>query len=69
MLRVTPRVQRLIERDAPASEIRAAAELDGMRGMLKDGVQKALRGVTTVKELMNLVTVADSEAADLRVAA
>ncbi|MEK6703306.1 MAG: GspE/PulE family protein [Planctomycetota bacterium] len=69
MLRVTPRVQRLIEKDSPASEVKAAAELDGMRGMLKDGVEKALRGVTTVSELMNLVTVADAEIASLRCAA
>ncbi len=69
MLRVTSGLQKLFEADAPASEIRAAAEQDGMRAMLKDGVEKALRGITTVSELMNLVTVADSDASVLRVAA
>jgi type IV pilus assembly protein PilB len=54
MFRMTARVQRLIERDAPAAEIEGAAIADGMKPMWDDGLEKASRGLTTLTEVSKL---------------
>jgi type IV pilus assembly protein PilB len=54
MLRMTGRVRRLVEADAGAAEIRAAAGVEGMRSLWDDGVDKARRGMVPLAELMKL---------------
>ena len=61
MLRITPRVQKLIERDASRAEIEAAARLDGMRSLWEDGLLKAAKGLTTIDELAKLRAIVDDE--------
>lgn len=60
MLRVTADVRDLIDRDAPISEIEAAARRNGLRPMLEDGINKAMLGLTTVSELAKLHATIDS---------
>ena len=54
MLRMTPRIQKLIERDATGTEIEAAAVVEGMRLMWEDGLDKATRGLTSLSEAIKL---------------
>jgi type IV pilus assembly protein PilB len=54
MLRITPRIQKLIERDAPAAEIEAQAIAEGMRLMWNDGLEKASLGQTSLSEVVKL---------------
>lgn len=58
MLRITPRMQKLIEADASQSDIAAGAKLDGMQTMYEDGLEKVKRGITSVEELSALRTIA-----------
>jgi len=51
LLRVTPSVQRVVEREGGTNEIRDAALASGMRVMWQDGLVKARRGETTIEEL------------------
>ncbi len=54
LLRATPKVRALIEADAPAADLEAAAAAEGFRPMLDDGFDKARLGVTTLEELRRL---------------
>jgi len=54
LLRMTRRVQRLVEKDASTAELLGAAAHDGFRPMWRDGIAKAMRGVTSVDELHQL---------------
>ncbi len=71
MLRVSTTIQGLIERDASVGEIGAAARAGGMRSMWEDGLEKATRGLTSVRELMTLRSVLESagEPGELRLSA
>jgi len=51
VLRVTPRVQRLINDRASVEEIEKAAVSAGFHTMSTDGILKALRGITTISEI------------------
>jgi len=55
MLRLTARVQRVVERGAGESEIVQQAALDGMRPLADDGVEKLLNGQTTIAEVASLL--------------
>lgn len=54
MMRMTAEVQRGVERDAPISEIREAAVRGGYRPMIADALTKALRGMTTIDEVLKI---------------
>jgi len=54
LLRMTRRIQRLVEKDASSAELLSTASLDGFLPMWHDGLSKALRGVTSVDELRQL---------------
>jgi len=54
MMRMTAEVQRGVERDAPISEIREAAVRGGYRPMIADALSKALRGMTTIEEVLKI---------------
>ncbi len=71
LLRMTRRIQRLVEKDAPAAEILGAATIDGFVPLWRDGLSKALRGLTSLHELRQLRSTIDGEsvAESLRVAA
>ena len=61
MLRMTPGIQRLFEKDAPEFEIAAQAAREGMQRMLADGIEKALRGITTLAEVGKLRSAVECE--------
>lgn len=52
VMEVTEEVRQLIMRRANSDEIRQAAILHGMTTMLDDGLQKAVRGVTSIEEVL-----------------
>ena len=60
---VTPKLQEMITQRRPASELRPAAEREGMRPLRKYGFDKVAEGVTTIEEVMR-VTTADLNALD-----
>lgn len=51
LLVVEPDLRQLIQRRAPASELRAAALAAGMRTLRQDGLEKCLLGITDVAEV------------------
>ncbi|MBI2104741.1 MAG: type II/IV secretion system protein [Candidatus Omnitrophica bacterium] len=59
LLRITEPVRQLIITKASASLIRAAAVREGMRGLREDGVMKIREGLTTMSEVLRLVTEAE----------
>jgi type IV pilus assembly protein PilB len=44
---------------APAQELRRVAKASGMRNLLDDGVVKALKGLTTLEEVLSICHHAD----------
>ena len=56
VLQMSSRVEDLAVRKAPTSEIKKAAIADGMITMIQDGLLKALKGITTVDEVMRVTT-------------
>jgi type IV pilus assembly protein PilB len=53
MLRMTSKLREMTFNRAPAQEIRRASRAGGMRTLLEDGVAKALKGSTTLEEVMS----------------
>jgi len=51
LLIVEPDLRQLIQRRAPASELRAAAQRTGMRTLRQDGIEKCLTGATDLAEV------------------
>jgi type II secretory ATPase GspE/PulE/Tfp pilus assembly ATPase PilB-like protein len=58
MMPITPALRTLIHRGADQAEILAAARKEGMRTLRESGVQKVVRGMTTVAEVLR-VTMGD----------
>lgn len=56
ILNVSPGIRDLILKGAPADDIEAAAKKEGMLTMLEDGIYKAARGITTVEEVLRVVS-------------
>jgi type II secretory ATPase GspE/PulE/Tfp pilus assembly ATPase PilB-like protein len=56
VLQMSSRVEELAVKKAPTSEIKKAAIADGMITMIQDGLLKALKGITTVDEVMRVTT-------------
>jgi type IV pilus assembly protein PilB len=54
LLRMTSKMREMTFNRAPAQELRRVARATGMRSLLEDGVAKALRGVTTLEEVMSI---------------
>ncbi|MBI4471093.1 MAG: type II secretion system protein GspE, partial [Acidobacteria bacterium] len=52
---MTPTIQRAIMERADASVIRKIAHEHGMETMLEDGIQKAIKGITTLEEVARVV--------------
>ena len=53
---MSPQVEVLAVRKAPTSDIKKAAIAGGMITMIQDGLLKALKGITTVDEIMRVTT-------------
>lgn len=56
VLKMTPTVRELIIKGAQTSEIEAQARKEGMLTMFEDGIFKAVRGMTTVEEVLRVVS-------------
>src|SRR5262249_45066958 len=54
LLRMNGTMRHLTFNRAPAQEIRRQARAQGMRSLLEDGVAKALKGVTTLEEVLSI---------------
>ncbi len=70
-LSVTPTIQSVIERSASPLELLEAALAEGMRPMWRDGVEKAMLGLTTLEEVAkaSAASAAATGAAPRRIAA
>ncbi len=68
MFRMTPRIMKLIERDATVMEVQAAAISEGMKLLWDDGIEKASRGLTSLEEVAKLHAIG-SEGEEVKVAA
>ena len=53
MMRMTGQLRELTFAQAPAQELRRKARAGGMRTLLEDGIQKALKGNTTLEEVLS----------------
>jgi type IV pilus assembly protein PilB len=56
ILPVTHGIRDLILKGSPADEIEAAAKKEGMLTMLEDGIYKAACGVTTIEEVLRVIS-------------
>ena len=56
VLKVTPTVKDLIMKGATAGEIEAQAKSDGMMTMIEDGIFKAAQGITTIEEVLRVIS-------------
>jgi type IV pilus assembly protein PilB len=54
LLRMTSKMRELTFNRAPAQELRRVARATGMRTLLEDSVLKALKGVTTLEEILSI---------------
>ncbi len=54
IIQVTDEIQRLILKNASASAIEEAARKNGFRSMTEDGIDKCLKGLTTMEEVMRV---------------
>jgi type II secretory ATPase GspE/PulE/Tfp pilus assembly ATPase PilB-like protein len=55
LMDVDEKLRELIARPAPTSELREAAIEGGMTTMLRDGIEKAAQGITTVEEVLRVL--------------
>jgi type II secretory ATPase GspE/PulE/Tfp pilus assembly ATPase PilB-like protein len=56
LLRFSEEIKRLILKSAPAMEIKKQSLQEGMVSMFQDGLQKVERGVTTIEEILRVVS-------------
>ena len=54
LMEITPEISRLVMRRANSQELLEAAMAEGMTTMRQDGVSKAMRGATTLEEVVQL---------------
>ncbi|MFB3880161.1 MAG: ATPase, T2SS/T4P/T4SS family [Armatimonadota bacterium] len=54
-LQVEGEVRDLVAKPASTEELRAAAIQSGMTTLLKDGIEKAMQGITTIEEVMRVL--------------
>ncbi len=56
VLKVTPTIKNLIIKGASSDEIEAQAKKEGMMTMIEDGIFKVVQGITTLEEVLRVVT-------------
>ncbi len=59
LITMSDHLRSLILSGASTDEIRSAAQVEGMRTLRQDGIEKVLSGVTTIEELLRVVFVHD----------
>ncbi|MBY0312657.1 MAG: GspE/PulE family protein [Phycisphaerales bacterium] len=64
VLRISPGLRKLVDKLAPASEIRRFAVTEGFKEMWRDGLTKAQQGRTTLEEIARIVAVQATETDD-----
>ena len=53
MMRLNAQIREMTFNREPTQTIRSVARKTGMRTLLQDGVQKALKGITTLEEVLS----------------
>lgn len=61
LMLMTPKVRELTFQESPTDKIRRAALGDGMKTLYRDGISKALRGITTIEEVLETAKQAEEE--------
>jgi type IV pilus assembly protein PilB len=56
VLKVTPTIKELIMKGATAGEIEEQAKSEGMMTMIEDGIFKAAQGVTSIEEVLRVIS-------------
>ena len=56
VLPVSLAIKELVVKNATADEIEAQAKKEGMLTMLEDGITKAARGLTTIEEVLRVIS-------------
>ncbi len=56
VMKVTPAIKELVMQGRPASDLEARAREEGMLTMLEDGIFLAARGITTIEEVLRVVS-------------
>jgi type IV pilus assembly protein PilB len=56
VLSVTPKIKELIVKGATSDEIEKVAKEEGMRTMVEDGFVKAAQGITSIEEVLRVIT-------------
>ena len=56
VLKVTTSIKELIIKGSPQDEIEAQAKIEGMATMLEDGILKAVQGITSLEEVLRVVS-------------
>ena len=56
VLPVTHEIRNLIVKGSPAEEIETQAKKEGMLTMAEDGIYKAACGITTIEEVLRVVS-------------
>jgi type IV pilus assembly protein PilB len=51
---MSPRLRELAFNEAPTAEIRRVAVEEGMKTLFQDGLQKVMKGMTTLEELFRV---------------
>jgi type II secretory ATPase GspE/PulE/Tfp pilus assembly ATPase PilB-like protein len=54
LMLMSPKIREMTFRQAPVADIRRVAIQEGMRTLYMDGLQKVLRGRTTLEELLSV---------------
>jgi len=53
---MSPTIKNLIMKNATADEIEIQAKKEGMLTMLEDGIFKCVQGLTTIEEVLRVIT-------------
>ncbi len=56
ILPITPEIQKLIMKRAGAGEIKKVAKAQGMKTLLDDALTKAMEGITTIEEVLRVIS-------------
>lgn len=56
VLKMTPTIKDLIMKGATASAIEEQAKSEGMMTMIEDGIFKSVQGITTIEEVLRVVS-------------
>ncbi len=56
ILKVTPTIKALVMKSATSDDVDAQARKEGMMSMLEDGIFKAIQGLTTIEEVLRVVS-------------